>query len=170
MLEKFRPFTFEQRIPPVVPSSCSLLSPFSMVTRSAVPCASASRGAGWPGPSTETPRGSWTRTSGRFRVSEVLGFPGELQAELTVPSAGLYFTGDGAFRSEDGFYQITGRMDDIIDISGHWLGTALVRTGSRTRFSGVLQVVDGIQTEMEPVWVQLESWTGSPRPEQNLNK
>ncbi|XP_065747874.1 acetyl-coenzyme A synthetase 2-like, mitochondrial isoform X2 [Phocoena phocoena] len=37
---------------------------------------------------------------------------------------GYYFTGDGAYRSEDGYYQITGRMDDVINISGHRLGTA----------------------------------------------
>ncbi|CAL8258808.1 unnamed protein product [Lota lota] len=40
------------------------------------------------------------------------------------PYPGHYFTGDGAFRSADGFYQITGRMDDVINISGHRLGTA----------------------------------------------
>ncbi|KAK3596053.1 hypothetical protein CHS0354_032581 [Potamilus streckersoni] len=37
---------------------------------------------------------------------------------------GLYFTGDGAHRSEEGYYQITGRMDDVLNISGHRLGTA----------------------------------------------
>ncbi|GCB79040.1 hypothetical protein scyTo_0017827 [Scyliorhinus torazame] len=37
---------------------------------------------------------------------------------------GCYFTGDGAYRSPEGYYQITGRMDDIINISGHRLGTA----------------------------------------------
>uniref|UniRef100_A0A8C7D6Q0 Acyl-CoA synthetase short chain family member 1 n=1 Tax=Oncorhynchus kisutch TaxID=8019 RepID=A0A8C7D6Q0_ONCKI len=35
-----------------------------------------------------------------------------------------YFTGDGAYRSKEGYYQITGRMDDVINISGHRLGTA----------------------------------------------
>ncbi|KAK5623108.1 Acetyl-coenzyme A synthetase 2-like, mitochondrial [Crenichthys baileyi] len=40
------------------------------------------------------------------------------------PYPGHYFTGDGAFRSEDGYYQITGRMDDVINVSGHRLGTA----------------------------------------------
>uniref|UniRef100_A0A8C5B7E3 Propionate--CoA ligase n=1 Tax=Gadus morhua TaxID=8049 RepID=A0A8C5B7E3_GADMO len=40
------------------------------------------------------------------------------------PYPGHYFTGDGAWRSEDGFYQITGRTDDVINISGHRLGTA----------------------------------------------
>uniref|UniRef100_A0A8C6QWS1 Acetyl-coenzyme A synthetase n=1 Tax=Nannospalax galili TaxID=1026970 RepID=A0A8C6QWS1_NANGA len=37
---------------------------------------------------------------------------------------GYYFTGDGAHRTEGGYYQITGRMDDVINISGHRLGTA----------------------------------------------
>ncbi|XP_074143810.1 acetyl-coenzyme A synthetase 2-like, mitochondrial isoform X1 [Sminthopsis crassicaudata] len=37
---------------------------------------------------------------------------------------GHYFSGDGAYRTEDGYYQITGRMDDVINISGHRLGTA----------------------------------------------
>lgn len=39
---------------------------------------------------------------------------------------GYYFTGDGAHRTEGGHYQITGRMDDVINISGHRLGTAEV--------------------------------------------
>ncbi|XP_074673528.1 acetyl-coenzyme A synthetase 2-like, mitochondrial isoform X3 [Strix aluco] len=37
---------------------------------------------------------------------------------------GYYFTGDGAYRTKKGYYQITGRMDDVINISGHRLGTA----------------------------------------------
>uniref|UniRef100_A0A8B9PVW7 Acetyl-coenzyme A synthetase n=1 Tax=Apteryx owenii TaxID=8824 RepID=A0A8B9PVW7_APTOW len=37
---------------------------------------------------------------------------------------GYYFTGDSAYRTEKGYYQITGRMDDVINISGHRLGTA----------------------------------------------
>ncbi len=37
---------------------------------------------------------------------------------------GLYFTGDGCKRDEDGYYRITGRVDDVINVSGHRLGTA----------------------------------------------
>ncbi|KFW75585.1 hypothetical protein N305_14174, partial [Manacus vitellinus] len=37
---------------------------------------------------------------------------------------GYYFTGDGAYRTKQGYYQITGRTDDVINISGHRLGTA----------------------------------------------
>lgn len=39
---------------------------------------------------------------------------------------GYYFTGDGAHRDADGFYQITGRVDDVINVTGHRLGTAEV--------------------------------------------
>lgn len=39
---------------------------------------------------------------------------------------GLYFTGDGARRDEDGYYRITGRVDDVINVSGHRIGTAEV--------------------------------------------
>uniref|UniRef100_H2YF72 acetate--CoA ligase n=1 Tax=Ciona savignyi TaxID=51511 RepID=H2YF72_CIOSA len=40
------------------------------------------------------------------------------------PYPGFYFSGDGARRDEDGYFHITGRMDDVINISGHRLGTA----------------------------------------------
>ncbi|NWU00594.1 ACS2L synthetase, partial [Urocynchramus pylzowi] len=39
---------------------------------------------------------------------------------------GFFFTGDGAYRTSEGYYQLTGRLDDIINISGHRLGTAEV--------------------------------------------
>ncbi|MEY4897021.1 MAG: acetate--CoA ligase [Bacteroidota bacterium] len=39
---------------------------------------------------------------------------------------GLYFTGDGALRDENGYYRITGRVDDILNVSGHRIGTAEV--------------------------------------------
>ncbi|MCH8539176.1 MAG: acetate--CoA ligase [Opitutales bacterium] len=39
---------------------------------------------------------------------------------------GMYFTGDGARRDEDGYYRIMGRVDDVINVSGHRLGTAEV--------------------------------------------
>ena len=39
---------------------------------------------------------------------------------------GYYFTGDGARRDEDGYYWITGRVDDVLNISGHRIGTAEV--------------------------------------------
>lgn len=41
---------------------------------------------------------------------------------------GLYFTGDGCRRDEDGYYRITGRVDDVINVSGHRIGTAEVES------------------------------------------
>jgi len=44
------------------------------------------------------------------------------------PYPGYYFTGDGARRDEDGYYWITGRVDDVLNISGHRMGTAEVES------------------------------------------
>jgi acetyl-CoA synthetase len=41
---------------------------------------------------------------------------------------GLYFTGDGVRRDEDGYYWITGRVDDVLNVSGHRLGTAEIES------------------------------------------
>ena len=44
------------------------------------------------------------------------------------PYPGYYFTGDGASRDEDGYYRITGRVDDVLNVSGHRLGTAEIES------------------------------------------
>ena len=41
---------------------------------------------------------------------------------------GYYFTGDGATRDKDGYYWVTGRVDDVINVSGHRMGTAEVES------------------------------------------
>jgi len=45
-----------------------------------------------------------------------------------APYKGYYFTGDGCRRDEDGYYWITGRIDDVLNVSGHRLGTAEVES------------------------------------------
>lgn len=45
-----------------------------------------------------------------------------------APFRGYYFTGDGCRRDEDGYYWITGRVDDVINVSGHRMGTAEVES------------------------------------------
>ncbi len=52
----------------------------------------------------------------RFRETYFTQFPG------------YYFTGDGARRDEDGYYWITGRIDDVLNVSGHRLGTAEIES------------------------------------------
>ncbi|MCB1705476.1 MAG: acetate--CoA ligase [Halioglobus sp.] len=44
------------------------------------------------------------------------------------PYPGYYFTGDGASRDSDGYYRITGRVDDVLNVSGHRMGTAEVES------------------------------------------
>jgi acetyl-CoA synthetase len=61
----------------------------------------------WPG----IARTIWGDHS-RYRDTYFTAFPGN------------YFTGDGALRDETGYYRITGRVDDVIIVSGHNLGTA----------------------------------------------
>ena len=51
---------------------------------------------------------------------------------------GYYFTGDGAFRDEDGYYWITGRVDDVLNVSGHRIGTAEVE-GAIGKADGVAE-------------------------------
>ena len=56
---------------------------------------------------------------------------GDHERALTVymkPYPGVYFTGDGARRDADGFYWITGRVDDVMNCSGHRIGTAEIES------------------------------------------
>jgi acetyl-CoA synthetase len=52
--------------------------------------------------------------------------------------SGKYFTGDGCLRDSDGFYRITGRVDDVINVSGHRIGTAEVEDAINSH-SGVVE-------------------------------
>ena len=50
----------------------------------------------------------------------------------------MYFTGDGCLRDDDGYYKITGRVDDVINVSGHRIGTAEVENAINM-FSDVIE-------------------------------
>jgi acetyl-CoA synthetase len=75
-------------------------------------------------------------TSGNLCITD--SWPGQMRTvygdherfEQTYFSTykGKYFTGDGCRRDEDGYYWITGRVDDVINVSGHRLGTAEVES------------------------------------------
>ncbi len=56
---------------------------------------------------------------------------------------GYYFSGDGALRDENGFYRITGRVDDVINVSGHRIGTAEVENAINIQDSVVESAVVG---------------------------
>jgi len=62
------------------------------------------------------------------QIRSVYGDHQRLVDTYFKPYPGYYFTGDGARRDEDGYYWITGRVDDVINVSGHRIGTAEVES------------------------------------------
>jgi acetyl-CoA synthetase len=61
----------------------------------------------------------------------------------------LYFTGDGAFRDENGFYRIIGRVDDVLNVSGHRIGTAEVENAINEHESVIESAVVGYPHEIK---------------------
>ena len=66
---------------------------------------------------------------------------------VTYP--GLYFTGDGCLRDEDGYYRITGRVDDVLNVSGHRIGTAEVENAINMHTGVVESAVVGYPHEIK---------------------
>ncbi len=62
---------------------------------------------------------------------------------------GLYFTGDGALRDNDGNYRITGRVDDVLNVSGHRIGTAEVENAINMHTGVVESAVVGYPHEIK---------------------
>lgn len=62
---------------------------------------------------------------------------------------GLYFTGDGVKRDEDGYYRILGRVDDVINVSGHRMGTAEVENAINEHPKVVESAVVGYPHEIK---------------------
>ncbi|TEU26834.1 acetate--CoA ligase [Alkanindiges illinoisensis] len=62
---------------------------------------------------------------------------------------GMYFTGDGAKRDKDGYYWITGRVDDVLNVSGHRLGTAEVESALVAHQSVAESAVVGMPHEIK---------------------
>ncbi|MES2797838.1 MAG: acetate--CoA ligase [Bacteroidota bacterium] len=61
----------------------------------------------------------------------------------------LYFTGDGCLRDENGYYRITGRVDDVINVSGHRIGTAEVENAINMHDNVVESAVVGYHHDIK---------------------
>ncbi|PZF73994.1 acetate--CoA ligase [Taibaiella soli] len=61
----------------------------------------------------------------------------------------MYFTGDGSYRDEDGNYRITGRVDDVLNVSGHRIGTAEVENAINMHAGVVESAVVGYPHEVK---------------------
>ncbi|WP_347909096.1 acetate--CoA ligase [Pseudomonas grandcourensis] len=68
------------------------------------------------------------KSSWPAQIRSVYRDPQRMVDTYFKPYPGYYFTGDGARRDEDGDYWITGRIDDVINVSGHRIGTAEVES------------------------------------------
>jgi acetyl-CoA synthetase len=98
---------------------------------------------------------------------------GDHQRALTVymkPFPGVYFTGDGARRDADGFYWITGRVDDVMNVSGHRIGTAEVESALNANEFCAETAVVGFPHEVkgEGICCYVVAPTGVTHDEDNL--
>jgi len=66
-----------------------------------------------------------------------------------APYPGLFFTGDGVIRDEDGYYRISGRVDDVINVSGHRLGTVELESAIASHSSVAEAAVVGYPHEVK---------------------
>lgn len=110
----------------------------------------------WPG----MLRGTWGDPE-NARVKEVYfsTFPGK------------YFTGDGARKDEDGYYWLLGRVDDVINVSGHRMGTAEIESSLVSHASVAESAVVGFPHEIkgEGIYAYVILKTGQ-EPSENLKK
>ncbi|KAI5953379.1 ACS2 [Candida jiufengensis] len=86
------------------------------------------------------------------------------------PYPGYYFTGDGAARDRDGYYWIRGRVDDVVNVSGHRLSTAEIEAAliedSRVSESAVVGINDDLTGQAVIAFVALKQ---QPKQEDELN-
>ncbi|XP_064420964.1 acetyl-coenzyme A synthetase 2-like, mitochondrial isoform X5 [Latimeria chalumnae] len=88
------------------------------------------------------------------------------------PYPNNFFTGDGAFRSKEGYYQIIGRLDDVLNVSGHRLGTAEIEDVVNQHPAMAESAVIGYPHEIkgEGVYVFVVLKDGADIPEDCITK
>jgi acetyl-CoA synthetase len=83
----------------------------------------------------------------------------------------LYFTGDGALRDENGMYRITGRVDDVLNVSGHRIGTAEVENAINMHAGVVESAVVGFPHDIKGQGIYaFVVYTGNHEAEENLTR
>jgi acetyl-CoA synthetase len=82
----------------------------------------------------------------------------------------MYFTGDGCMRDQDGYYKITGRVDDVINVSGHRIGTAEVENAINMHSGVVESAVVGFPHEVKGQGIYAFVIFGNSQHDADLNK
>ncbi|MFM8362732.1 MAG: AMP-binding protein, partial [Haliscomenobacter sp.] len=85
-----------------------------------------------------------------------------------APFENLYFTGDGARRDEDGYYRIIGRVDDVINVSGHRLGTAEVENAINQHPDVIESAVVGYPHDIKGQGIYAYIITNGERSDEDL--
>jgi acetyl-CoA synthetase len=136
---------------PTKPGSCTLPLPgikVNVVTREGNPVPAGSGGylvieKPWPS-----------------MLRNIWGDPERFQQQYWSQIPGSYFTGDGARRDEDGYYWVMGRVDDVINVSGHRLSTMEVESAlvahSRVAEAAVVGRPDEIKGQAITAFVTLQ--------------
>ena len=83
---------------------------------------------------------------------------------------GLYFTGDGCLRDEDGNYRITGRVDDVLNVSGHRIGTAEVENAINMHAGVVESAVVGYPHDIKGQGIYAFVICSSVHGDENLTR
>ena len=78
-----------------------------------------------------------------------MGIPTAIEKQYWSEFPGVYFTGDGALRDAEGNYRITGRVDDVLNVSGHRIGTAEVENAINMHTGVVESAVVGYPHEIK---------------------
>jgi acetyl-CoA synthetase len=98
----------------------------------------------------------------------IYGDPQRYKRQYWSDIPGVYFTGDGARRDEDGYFWIMGRVDDVLNVSGHRLGTAEIESAlvshPRVAEAAVVGKPDEIKGSAICAFVTLEGRDG-PTPD-----
>jgi len=89
------------------------------------------------------------RTSWPGMMRGVYGEPNRFYNTYFVQQPGFYFTGDGAKRDEDGYFWLMGRIDDVVNVSGHRIGTAEVESALVSHYAVAEAAVVGYPHEIK---------------------
>jgi acyl-coenzyme A synthetase/AMP-(fatty) acid ligase len=89
-------------------------------------------------------KNSWP---GSFRT--LFGDHDRYETTYFKPFKGYYFSGDGCNRDKDGYYWLTGRVDDVINVSGHRIGTAEVESALVSHPHCAEAAVVGVEHEVK---------------------
>ena len=110
-------------------------------------------------------------TAGRARCAPCTAIISASSTPTSSTYPGKYFTGDGARRDEDGYYWITGRVDDVINVAGHRLGTAEVESALVAHAKVAEAAVVGYPARHQgPGHLRLRHAEGRREPTEELRK